>query len=144
MTTKTNKEIVHRYVEDGFNAGNMAVIDELFAVDFVNHDPAQPAARDLAGFKQVMQAQRVAFPDIRITVKDLVAEGDRVAKRFAVRGTQTGDFNGIPPTGKQIVLEGIDILRIADGQIREIWWGYDVLGVLQQLGAIPQPAQAGA
>ena len=142
MSTETNKAIVHRYVEEGYNACNMAVIDELFAADFVNHDPAQPAVRDLQGLKQLIRGQRAAFPDVRTTIEDLVAEGDTVVKRFTVRGTHTGDFNGIPPTGKQFTLEGIDILRLVDGKIQEIWIGYDMLGMLQQLGVMPQPEEA--
>jgi steroid delta-isomerase-like uncharacterized protein len=142
MSTETNKAIVHRYVEEGYNACNMAVIDELFAADFVNHDPAQPAIRDLQGLKQLIMGQRAAFPDVRTTIEDLVAEGDTVVKRFTVRGTHTGDFNGIPPMGKQFTLKGIDILRLVDGKIQEIWIGYDMLGVLQQLGVMPQPEEA--
>ncbi len=142
MTAETNKAIVHHFVEDGANAGNMDVLDELFADDFVNHDPTQPAARDLPALKQFLMVRQAAFPDQRATIEDLFAEGDRVAKRWTWRGTQTGEFNGIPPTGRQVTLEGIDILRVSDGKIREIWWGYDVLSVLQQLGVIPQPEQA--
>jgi predicted ester cyclase len=74
----------------------------------------------------------------------MVAEGDRVVKRFTLRGTHTGDFNGIPPTGKQITFEGIDILQLADGKISEIWIAYDMLGVLQQLGVIPVPEETAA
>ncbi len=142
MTAETNKAIVHRYVEEGYNAGNMAVLDELFDADFVNHDPAQPAVRDLQGLKQLIMAHHAAFADVRTTVEDLVAEGDKVVKRFTVRGTHTGDLNGIPATGKQFTLEGIDILRLADGKIQEIWVAYDMLGLLQQLGVIPQPEEA--
>ena len=144
MTAETNKAIVHRYVEDGANAGNMSVIDELFAADFVNHDPTQPATRDLAALKQFMLARQAAFPDQRTTIEDLFVEGDRVAKRWTWRGTQTGEFNGIPPTGRQVTIAGIDILRVSDGKIQEIWWGYDMLGVLQQLGVIPVPEETPA
>jgi steroid delta-isomerase-like uncharacterized protein len=142
MTTATNRAIVHRFVEDAYNAGNPARLDELCAADVVIHDPAQPAVRDLQALKQLWSAQRAAFPDVRTTIEDLVAEGDRVAKRFTVRGTQTGEFNGLAPTGRQFALAGIDILRISEGKIREIWYGYDMLGVLQQLGVMPQPAAA--
>jgi steroid delta-isomerase-like uncharacterized protein len=144
MSTETNKAIVHRYVEDGANAGNMTVIDELFAAGFVNHDPTQPAARDLAALKQFMLARQAAFPNQRTTIEDLFVEGDRVAKRWTWRGTQTGEFNGIPPTGRLVTIAGIDILRVSDGKIQEIWWGYDMLGVLQQLGVIPQPEETAA
>ena len=142
MSTETNKAVVHRYVEDGYNAGNMAVIDELFATEFVNHDPSAPTVRDLEGLKQLILAQHAAFADVRTTIEDLVADGDKVVKRFIVRGTHTGDFNGIPATGKQFTLEGIDILRLVNGKIQEIWIGYDMLGVLQQLGVMPQPEEA--
>ena len=142
MSTETNKAVVHRYVEEGYNAGNMAVIDELFATDFVNHDPSAPTVRDLEGMKQLILAQHAAFADLRTTIEDLVADGDKVVKRFIVRGTHTGDFNGIPATGKQFTLEGIDILRLVNGKIQEIWIGYDMLGVLQQLGVMPQPEEA--
>ena len=142
MSTETNKAVVHRYVEEGYNAANMAVIDELFATDFLNHDPSAPTVRDLEGLKQLILAQHAAFADVRTTIDDLVADGDKVVKRFSVRGTHTGDFNGIPATGKQFTLEGIDILRLMDGKIQEIWIGYDMLGVLQQLGVMPQPEEA--
>jgi steroid delta-isomerase-like uncharacterized protein len=142
MSTETNKAVVHRYVEEGFNAANMAVIDELFVTDFVHHDPSVPTVRDLEGLKQLILAQHAAFADVRTTIEDLVADRDKVVKRFTVRGTHTGDFNGIPPTGKQFTLEGIDILRLVDGKIQEIWIAYDMLGVLQQLGVMPQPEEA--
>ena len=142
MTTATNRTIVHRFVEEAYNAGNPALLDELCAADVVVHDPAQPAVRDPQSLKELWSTQRAAFPDVRTTIEDLVAEGDRVAKRFTVRGTQTGEFNGLAPTGRQFTLAGIDILRISEGQIREIWYAYDMLGVLKQLGVMPQPAAA--
>ncbi len=138
MTSETNKAIVHRYVEEGYNAGNLAVLDELCAPDLIYHDPPQPAVRDLSAMKQLWTAQRAAFADLRVTIEDMVAEGDKVVKRFTLRGTHTGDFDGLPPTGKQFTLEGITIVRLADAKIQEIWEAYDMLGVLQQLGVIPQ------
>ncbi|MBA3943839.1 MAG: ester cyclase [Herpetosiphonaceae bacterium] len=134
MSTETNLAIVHRYVEEGLNAGNMAVIDELCAVSCVNHDPTQPSVHDRGALKQFWLALRAAFPDQRTTIQDLVAEEDRVVTRFTWRGTHTGDFYGISATGRQVTFDGIDIVRLADGEIQEIWWGYDMLGVLQQLG----------
>ena len=98
MSADENKTIVRRYVEEGFNDGNLAVIDELFAADFVNYDPAAPQVRDLQALKQSIIAYHAAFPDIRTTIEDLVVEGDRVAKRFTMRGIRRGEFNGIPPT----------------------------------------------
>lgn len=144
MSTETNKAAVHRFVEEGYNGGNMSVLDELFAINFVNHDPAHPDVRDLEGLKQLFTAHRATFPDARISIESLVAEGDTVVKRFTMRGTHAGDFNGVPPTGKQITLEGIDILRFVDGRIQESWYAYDMLGVLQQLGLFPQTEGASA
>jgi steroid delta-isomerase-like uncharacterized protein len=144
MPAEENKAIVRRWVDEAYNPGNVGLMDELFAADFVNHDPANPMVRDLEGLKQDVRTQQAAFPDRHTSIDELLADGDKVIKRFTFRGTQTGEWNGIPATGKQVTLQGIDILRIENGQIREIWWGYDALGVLQQLGVIPQPEQVGA
>jgi len=144
MPAEENKAIVRRWVDEAYNPGNVGLMDELFAADFVNHDPANPQVRDLEGLKQDVRTQQVAFPDRHTSIDELLADGDKVIKRFTFRGTQTGEWNGIPATGKQVTLQGIDILRIENGQIKEIWWGYDALGVLQQLGVIPQPEQVGA
>ena len=144
MPAEENKAIVRRWVDEAYNPGNVGLMDELFAADFVNHDPANPMVRDLEGLKQDVRTQHAAFSDRHASIDELLADGDKVIKRFTYRGTQTGEWNGIPATGKQVTLQGIDILRIVNGQITEIWWGYDTLGVLQQLGVIPQPEPVGA
>lgn len=144
MAAEENKSIVRRWVDEAYNPGNVGLMDELFAADFVNHDPANPMVRDLEGLKQDVRTQQEAFPDRHTSIDELLADGDKVIKRFTFRGTQSGEWNGIPATGKQVTLQGIDILRIENGQITEIWWGYDALGVLQQLGVIPQAEQVGA
>ena len=89
-----------------------------------------------------MGAARVAFPDFHHTVEDLVAEGDKVVPRLTLRGTHQGDFQGLPPTGKQVTFSGINVMRLEDGKIVEHWSIGDTLGMLQQLGAIPAPVQA--
>ena len=144
MAVDENKAVARRYVEDGFNAGSMEALDELFAPNFVNHDPGAPAVRDLEGLKESMRLMHQAFPDIQTSIDALLADGDYVTKRFTVRGTHQAEFNGIPPTGKQIECQGIDILRISGGKIHEIWMSFDYLGVLQQLGVLPQPEPVGA
>ncbi len=96
------------------------------------------------GIEQFYGALRAAFPDLRITIEDQVAEGDRVVTRWTARGTHTGAFQGIPPTGKQGRMTGIDIDRIADGKVVECWVNSDDLGLLQQLGVIPTPGQVGS
>jgi steroid delta-isomerase-like uncharacterized protein len=139
MLTEQNKAIVRRVIEEFWNTGNLAKVDELFAANYINHEPNDPEARDLQGFKQGAAAMFTAFPDLKVTIEDLVAEGDKVTKRYTVRGTQTGELTGIPPTGKQVTITGINIYRIADGKVAEIWWNYDALGMMQQIGVIPTP-----
>jgi predicted ester cyclase len=82
-----------------------------------------------------------AFPDARHTFEDFVAEGDKVALRFTFKGTHTGDFQGIPPTGKPVTISGSVVDRIVDGKIVEHWSLIDTMGLMQQLGVIPEPAQ---
>ena len=141
MSTQDSKALVRRTLEEFYNHGNMDLADELFAPDFVNHDPAVPHSGDLETLKQVTLARNAGFPDGQTTIEDLIAEGDRVTKRWAYQGTHTAEWNGIPPTGKRVTVTGITIYRIAEGKIAECWWGYDVLGILQQLGVAPLPEQ---
>jgi steroid delta-isomerase-like uncharacterized protein len=143
MAAEQNMAVVRRYVEEGFNAGSMDALDEVFAPDFVNHDPGNPAVRDLEGLKESVRMLHQAFPDVHTSIDALLTDGDCVIKRFTLRGTQQGEFNGIPPTGKQITLEGIDIMRVSEGKIQEIWMGVDYLTMLQQLSVIPQPETVG-
>jgi predicted ester cyclase len=98
-------------------------------------------AGDLEALKQQTLARIAGFPDGRTTIEDLIAEEDRVTKRWAYQGTHTHEWNGIPPTGKRVTVTGITIYRLEGGKIAECWWGYDVLGLLQQLEVAPLPAQ---
>ena len=139
MSTAENKAIVRHLLEEGFNAGNLAVFDAMLAPTCVNHNPAAPLSRDRNGLKQFWAALCAGFPDQHTVIEDLIAEGDRVVKRATLRATHTGEFNGLLPTGKQVTLEVISIYRIADGRVTDIWWSYDNLGLLQQLGVVPQP-----
>lgn len=117
--------------------------DEVFAANFVNHDPAWPKVTDLESFKEWAAGWLSAAPDMEIIVDDIVAEGDRVAGRWICRWTDVAGMAGNPPTGKQIVVTGMDICRFADGTIVERWWAKDVLGAMQQLGVIPPMGQGG-
>jgi len=140
--SQENKAIARRVVDEGFGKGNLGAIDELIAPTFVNHDPAQPA--DLPsgpeGVKQSITMYRAAFPDLRINVEDQIAEGDRVVTRWSASGTQQGDLMGVPATGREARATGITIDRIEGGKITESWTNWDTLGLLQQLGAIPETA----
>jgi steroid delta-isomerase-like uncharacterized protein len=143
MSTEDNKALYRRYFE-AMNKGQeafMAAMDELCAPDYVWHGPL--GEMDLAAWKQMAPAFYTAFPDQHATVEDLLAEGDKVVARFTVRGTHQGEFMGIPPTGKVVTYRGIVISRFAGGKIVEDWESADMLGFMQQLGAIPQMAQSG-
>ena len=143
MSTEENKAVVRRMYEE-WNKRNLAGIWELYAPDYVYHGTGVFPDLDLAAMKQMVPAFWTAFPDEHMVVEDMIAEGDKVAYRFTFRGTHQGDFMGIPPTGKQVSVTGITIDRIKDGKVVESWANYDTLGLLQQLGVIPQMAQAGA
>jgi steroid delta-isomerase-like uncharacterized protein len=141
MSTEENKAIVRRFVE-AFNTGNPDIVDETVATDFVLHDPGLPEdLRGPEGAKQWVNMFHTGFPDIHVTIEDLVAEGDKVAKKYTCRGTHKGEFAGIPPTGNQVAVPGISIYRIAGGKIAELWMSYDSLGTMQQLGVVPPPGQ---
>lgn len=124
---------------NAFATGDLGVLDELIVADFVEHNPSPGQGPGLEGLKQLFAQFQTAFPGMRITAEDVVAEGDKVAARFTMRGTNTGSFAGTPPTGKEVTVEGIDILRVAGGKIVEHWGQYDQLGMMQQLGAVPTP-----
>ena len=142
MSSETNKAIAHRWYEEVFNTGNLALISELFAPNFVDHDPSNPLP-GLEGLGQLVSMYRGAFPNLHFTIEDELSEGDKLVTRFVARGTHNGPLMGIPPSGKQAIVTGIDILRFESGKIVEHWGNQDLLGMMQQIGAIPAPAQAG-
>lgn len=138
MSTEQNKATMRAIPEQIFNLGNIDAADRLFAANYIEHVPVIPGLPPgVAGLKVYVTAVRSAFPDLRLTVEDLVAEGDRVVMRASVTGTHKGELMGIPPTGKQATWTEIHICRFADGKVVEHWANSDQLGMLQQLGAIP-------
>ena len=137
MAAEANKAIVRRFFEEVQNGGNLAVLDELAATDYVNHTAPPGVPADRAGLKQLTAMFRRAFPDGWMTIEDMVAEGDRVATRKTFRGTHQGELRGIPPTGQAVAIGLIDIVRLVDGKVVESWSVADDLGLLQQLGALP-------
>jgi steroid delta-isomerase-like uncharacterized protein len=143
MSTEQNKELVTRMIDEIFNRGNVDKADEFLAPDFVEREelpPGLPPGRD--GVKQLALMMRGAFPDLRCTIEDAVAEDDKVVVRWTCAGTHSGgEFMGIPPTGKEVSIEVIDIIRIADGKFVEHWGQMDDMALMQQLGAMPAPAQ---
>jgi steroid delta-isomerase-like uncharacterized protein len=143
MSTEENKAIIRRLMEGFWNAGDASVMEEVFAADFVNHTPAPGAPPNRAGLIQTNIAIRAAFSNSQSTIDDVITEGDKVAWRWTFHGTHTDALMGIPATGKQITFAGMVIDRIADSKIVERWAETDTLGMLQQLGVIPSPGQAG-
>jgi steroid delta-isomerase-like uncharacterized protein len=133
-----NKAMVRR-VEELWNTGNLAAADEIFAIDFVNHDPSSPDVRDLVSYKEFITRVLNAFPDFHVTVDDILADGEKVATRWTATGTHQGELMGIPPTGKQATWSGMTIYRIVGGKIVEAWWTKDMYSLLMQLGVIPPP-----
>lgn len=132
MSIEANKAIVRGYVEL-WSTGNLALADEVLAADFVDHThPNQAPGPE--GVKRAVKAFREGFPDARITIEQMIGEGDNVAFRFVLRGTHRGMFAGFPPTGKEAILTGVDFMRIASGKIVELWSTQDTLSWAQQLG----------
>jgi steroid delta-isomerase-like uncharacterized protein len=144
MSTEENKAVVRRIYEE-MSKGKEAAIaatEDLCAPAYVWHGPF--GDMDMAAMKQFVPAWYTAFPDSHAAVEDLIAEGDKVVQRYTVRATHQGEFMGVPATGKVVTLTGIIISRFAGGKIVEDWDNPDMLGFMQQLGAIPQMAQTGA
>lgn len=134
--SQENKDIVRRCWEECFNKGNLNVVDQLVAPSYVWHGPGMEV-HGREGVKQVINTYRTAFPDIRMTYQDQIAEGDKVASRWTVHGTHRGDLMGTPPTNKPMTLSGMVLSRLVKGQIVEEWEVFDQLGMMQQLGLIP-------
>jgi predicted ester cyclase len=141
MSTAENKAVIRRGFEEGINQRNPQVYDDVIAPTYVNHDFPAPTP-GIDGFKQVISLFLTAFPDMQVSIEDALAEGDKVATRGVLRGTHHGAFLGIPPTGKPVAVKYIDIWRVENGTGVENWVQMDLLGLLQQLGAIPTPDQA--
>ncbi len=145
MATEENKAVVRRFFEAGLNQRNAGIADDLLSPDFVSHFGGLPEpVHGREHWKELAAGYFTAFPDFQITLEDLIAEGDKVMARWVWRATHQGEFMGIPPTGKQVAVTGMGVYRIAAGKIAEEWVQDDVLGLLQQLGAIPGAGQAGA
>ena len=140
-----NKNVVRRLFEEVWNKGNLPVADELFTPNYDHHDPSTPDfGRGPESEKKRATLYRTAFPDLRLTIEDIIAEGDAVMARWSCRGTHKGDLSGIAPTGKQFTISGVSIARIAGGKMAEGWINWDALGLMQQLGVVPELAKTKA
>lgn len=131
-TRQRNENLVRRLLEEGFNRGNLSVVDELVAVDQKEHQRDHSDGRE--GVKEVIRSLREAFPDFAFTIEELIGVEDKVWVRLTARGTNLGSFMGRPPTGRKISVDAIDIVRFRDGMMIEHWGVPDELGVAIQLG----------
>jgi steroid delta-isomerase-like uncharacterized protein len=136
VSLEENKALARRFVEEVQNKGNIDAVDEFLADRMVNHSAPPGIPPDREGVKQLFIMFRQAFPDFHAVIHDQIAEGDEVMTRKTFYGTHEGEFFGIPPTGKEVTIELIEVLRVADGKITDHWNVVDQLGLMQQLGAI--------
>jgi steroid delta-isomerase-like uncharacterized protein len=132
--SESNKALIRRFYDDVWNKGEYWAADDLVAPDYIRHGVQPIRGRD--GIRDIVEGVRKAFPDLFISIEDLVAENDRVAVRWHAYGTHKGNFRGIPPTGRGIEVMGITISRFANAQIAEEWSQWDMLGLMEQLGAM--------
>jgi predicted ester cyclase len=140
MHAEANKQVVRRFVDEYQTAADEQAFAELLHPDVVDRSRPPGIADGAEGVRQQFAAFRAAFPDFRAAIHDQIAEGDKVVTRKVFHGTHRGELMGIAPTGREVQIEVIDIVRVEGGQIVEHWNVVDRLGLLQQLGALPEPA----
>ena len=142
MSAEENKDTVHRFW-GVWEEGNIDLVDELLAADYINHTPASPdQPTGPEGVKGVVAMFRSAMPDLRVVVEDMIAEGDKVAVRYTLEGTHEGELFGVSPTGQRLSIKSITVERVSNGKIRDHWRVTDSLDMMQQLGVIPAPEHA--
>lgn len=134
MSVEENKDVVRREIKEVWAKKNLMVIDDLYDSNFINHSPFPDTTPDREGIKQGIKNVLNAFPDVELTIEDLIAENDKVVERVTATGTHKGDYMGIIPTNKQITIPVITINRFADNKIVERWSLVDSLAMLQQFG----------
>jgi steroid delta-isomerase-like uncharacterized protein len=140
--SEENKAVIHRLIEDLFNAGNLGLVDELISPDFIDHEEFPGLSPSREGLEQSISVFRNAFPDIRITIEDeIVAEGDRVAFHLTWRGTHRGEFMGIAATERSVEFTSTDIMRVEGGKLAEHWGSANTFAMMQQLGVIEEPTR---
>jgi steroid delta-isomerase-like uncharacterized protein len=133
-TTSRNEAVIRRHYAEVVNAGRLELVADFVSPDYVGSQ----GDTGVDGFRRVIEALRTGLPDIRVTIEDVVAQGDRVVARTSVVGTNTGPMRGVAPSGRRVTNTGIAIFQLRDGKIVRIWMETDRLGFLQQIGAVPE------
>ena len=136
MSTEETKAIARRFSQEILSKGDLSLADQLLDPNYVNHNPIPGQVPGIEGFKKSAMGLRAALP-FEETIEDLIAEGDKVVVRVVRKATHSGAFMGIPASGKQVTVPATYILRIVNGKITDAWLNWDLLGLMQQLGAIP-------
>jgi steroid delta-isomerase-like uncharacterized protein len=134
MALETNKASVRRFLERGFNEGDLAIVDEVHAPNAIDHQEP-PGTNFASHLKAVITMLRTAFPDLHFEIHEMLAEGEMVAFRSTMTGTHLGPFQGLPPTGKPISVAHMHFVRLIDGKTTDLWHVWDVAGLMRQLGA---------
>jgi ketosteroid isomerase-like protein len=136
-----NMAVVRRFFEMGPSSGDLGAADALLAPGFSLHTPLPTPGPGIEAMNNVIIACRAAFHGLDVTIEDMMADGDRVTCRFTARGVHNGEFMGLPPTGKRIAMTGIEIFRLRDRKIEELWGEANLMGLMQQLGILPGAPQ---
>jgi steroid delta-isomerase-like uncharacterized protein len=144
MADQPNRAVIRSYYEEVFNERRVDLIDQLAVEDYVEHDPFPGQGNGRSDLKARVRLILDSMNPLRFEIEDIVAEGDRVVVRWSQTGTQSGNFMGIPPSGRNFTFAGIDVHRLRDGRMAEHWHVIDLFGLLQQLGAIPAPSESAA
>ena len=141
MSSEKNKATINRVAKELWTGGNLSVADEVLSPSYILHDPSVPSlGRGIEPFKQFAAGYHVAIPDLKLTINDMVADGDKVVWRWTVSGTHNGPLMGIPATGKPVEFTGTVLSRFENGKWAEDWTNWDTLGLLQQIGVVPKMA----
>ena len=140
MSTEQNKAIVRQLIEEVINQNNLSLGEQLMAADIIEHEELPPGIpTGIEGTKIMFSMLHNAFPDFKATINDLIAEDDKVVVFMTWTGTQHGEWMGLPPSGKPMSINVMDIFRVADGKLVEHWGMMDSMAMMQQLGALPTP-----
>ena len=141
MSLEKNKALVRRFIEEVQSQHKLTAVDEIMDPNMIDHAAQPSSLNSVETFKKFFAGFIAAFPDVKAVIHNQVAEGDKVVTHKTFHGTHKGEFMGIPPTGKKVAIEVIDIFRIAGGKFAEHWAVVDMMSVMQQLGVLPSPSQ---
>lgn len=138
-----NKELLREYVKECWIEGNLDRLEEYVATNYVEHNPATPhEIKGIEGHRANIEQFREAFPDMEPELERVVADGNKTAQLFTVRGSHEGELMGTPPTGKSVEIPAVGITMWEDGKMVEDWSQIDMMGMMEQLGIAPDPSAA--